>query len=304
MENFIFDTFNEKINTFSDNTFEILLKSKEYIREHQLYHYTSLEALQAIIKNESLRASSIYMMNDPNELIYGHEHISNWFNGDISNKLDNKIQNRSFNGFSAFVFSLSELNDDMHQWEKYGNNHKGIRIGFTPKNLIEYWGKLDNITVVLTPVIYHDYGKFYLDPYGKEFIKFKNEFAETISNHFIENDLTGKDLQQLAFCTSLLASQIKRKEWSSEREWRIICIAQGAYNKNIIGDFNNGKASVKIENKCRETLKMLTNDGRASKDILKIGCHAGDKEYVKYVIELLLKKRPRMNISQSDIQTR
>lgn len=91
-----------------------------------------------MIENESLRATNIHMLNDPNELVYGLNYVKSWFNSDISKKIECKSQKASDNGFSAFVFSLSELGDDMHQWDKYGNNHEGIRIGFTPEDFLNY----------------------------------------------------------------------------------------------------------------------------------------------------------------------
>ncbi|MGV8830131.1 MAG: DUF2971 domain-containing protein [Breznakibacter sp.] len=307
MDTFVYDTFLEKINVFSENAFKILLENDDYKKEAQLYHYTSLESLQLIIQNESFRASNIHMMNDPNELTYGFDHICNWFNRDISMRLNSNFGNSSPNRFSSFIFSLSELNDDMHQWEKYGNNHKGIRIGFTPKNLIEYWRKIPRISVNLVPVIYHDYGSNYLEPYGKEFLKLKNDFVSEIENHFVNQELTDTALHQLSFCSSLIASQIKRKEWASEKEWRIICNSNGLFHPNIIGDFYNGNPIAKLENKRKETLAMLTNsghDGVASKDVLKIGCHAGKKEHVEYVLSLLFKPTVIMQVTQSGIQTR
>lgn len=151
-----------------------------------------------------------------------------------------------------------------------------------------------------------------MEPYGKLFEKFKNDFSNAINNHFIKNQITREDIQQLEFFTSLLSSHIKRKEWSSEKEWRIICISQGAFHESIIGDLNNGKTRVCLENKTPKTLKLFTNyehNRMATKDILKLGSNAGNKEDIKYIIELLLKKQTGINcilrnISKSSIQTR
>ena len=78
MGNFVLDTFIEKIEIFSKNVFDILSNNEEYRNEEQLYHYTSFNAVQAIIKNKSFRASSIYTTNDPNDLHHGHKHICDW----------------------------------------------------------------------------------------------------------------------------------------------------------------------------------------------------------------------------------
>lgn len=304
---FIKDTFIKRFEDFAMKADEIISNTPEYKQESQLYHYTSLEALEAMIKSQSIRASSVFLMNDPNELIYGQEYITNKFNQTLSDKLKHSYEGQSINSFSAFVFSLSELNDDMNQWEKYGNKHKGIRVGFTPKNLLEFWCEIDNITVFLIPVIYHNNNSKYLDPYGTVFDEMKSSFISDINSYYIDNEINHIELNELKFFCSLISSMIKRKEWSSEKEWRIICISNGSFHKNIDGNFQNGKSNIFIENKTLDTLKMFTNDGHdgiASKDILKIGCNAGDKDQIGYILSLLYDKKVIMQVSQSDIQTR
>jgi len=307
MKDFIQTTFINRFNNFMIETDKIISDNSNFKKEQQLYHYTSLETIENIIKSQSIRASNIFLMNDPNELIYGQESITNEFNQKLSIKLKHTYNQQSINTVSAFVFSLSELSDDMNQWEKYGNKHKGIRVGFTPKNLLEYWCKIDNISVFLVPVIYQDSQSKYLSSYGDTFSKFKNEFISAINNYYIDKEINNLELNKLKFFCSLISSMIKRKEWSSEKEWRIICISNGAYHKNINGSFSNGKSNIFLENKTSDTLKILTNnghDGIARKDILKLGCNAGNKEQISYILSLLYNKELIMTVSQSNIQTR
>ena len=74
-ENFIFDTFTELFNRFAAKAYETLLNKDEFKKNAQLYHYTSLQKFQKIIEKESLTAGSIYMLNDPNELVHGYSHF-------------------------------------------------------------------------------------------------------------------------------------------------------------------------------------------------------------------------------------
>lgn len=307
MKNFIQKTFIDKFNDFAEKADTIISNEPNFISQGQLYHYTSLEAIEAMIKFQSIRASSIYLLNDPNELIYGQVNLADEFNSELAVKLKDKYSSQLINNFSAFVFSLSELPDDMNHWEKYGNKHKGIRIGFTPKNLLQYWAKIGDIDVFLVPVVYHDNNSKHLDPYGSAFVEMKNAFVSSINTYDIEQGIEYSELHELRFFCSVLSSMIKRKEWSSEKEWRIICISRGAYHKNIKGSFSNGKSNVYIENQTPDTLKMLTNDGHdgvASKDILKVGCNAGDKDQIAHILSLLYDKKVIMKVSQSEIQTR
>lgn len=310
--NSVFEIFIELFNNFSESAYQKLEEDQDFRQHAQLYHYTSLQSLQKIIENLTFRATSIYMLNDPNELLHGYQQISNWFLGDINKKISTITRYKSIYGFPAFVFSLTELNDDMHFWEKYGDKHKGIRIGFTPENLSRYWRKINNVQVILTPVIYQNYDQSFIGVYAKEFIDFKNNFVQKIKSYISKNELDDREVNNLAYCSSLISSLIKRKEWALEKEWRIVCIPGGYVHESIIGDFSGGVASAKLENKSEETWALLTNrghDGLAHKDVLKIGHLAGNIEFIQYTIQLLFKKHAgcnyfNENISQSAIVTR
>lgn len=306
MSDFIQETFINKFKGFADEADRIISKDSNFSKEEQLYHYTTLEAIEGMIKSQSIRASNIFLMNDPNELTYGQENIINEFDSGLSIKLKQSYNNQSINNFSAFVFSLSELPDDMSQWEKYGSNHRGIRIGFTPKNLLDYWSGIDRANVFLVPVLYHNYLNC-IGPYGNAFDKMKSEFISSVNSYYTNKPISYVELNNLKFFCSVLSSMIKRKEWASEKEWRIICFSNGPYHKNINGNFSNGKLNVFMENKTFDTLKIFTNDGHdgfSSKDILKVGSNAGDKEQIGYILSLLYDKKVVMEVSQSEIQTR
>jgi hypothetical protein len=70
--------------------------------------------------------------------------------------------------------------------------------------------------------------------------------------------------------------------------------------------------SARLKNDSENTLSIFTNSGQgniASKDILKVGSLAGNREYIEYFIKLLFKNKTKSNyfedvISQSQINTR
>src|SRR5690554_2034341 len=107
--NFIKETFIKRFNAYAQIASEIISNNPEYREKEQLYHYTSLEAIEAMIKSQTIRASSIFTMNDPNELIYGQKYMINKFSTKLSSQLNDSIIRQSNGGFSAFIFSLSEL---------------------------------------------------------------------------------------------------------------------------------------------------------------------------------------------------
>ncbi len=310
--NNVLKIFIKHYNAFSEKAYVKLTESNSFRYNAQIYHYTSLQSLQKIIESQSFRATNIFMLNDPNELIHGSQQLSNWFISDIIKRLLHRAPLNSFHEFPVFVFSMTELNDDMHCWEKYGDKHRGIRIGFTPENLVEYWRKLEHVQVVLAPVIYHTYDQNFIGEYAEYFIQFKIDFVQEINNYISKNGLNEIDESNIKHCSTLIASMIKRKEWALEKEWRIICIPIGYLHESIIGDFSNGVASARLENKYNGTLDFLTNRGHdnlATKDVLKIGSLASDTESVRYALQLLFKRQTGQNyfneiVTQSSIVTR
>lgn len=289
----ILDIFVEEFLTFSSNTIDILEKTEQFKQDNQFYHYTSLSSFQNVISNKSFRATSIYMLNDPNELVHGLPSLCKNLVPDVCRQINSNARTASIHGFPAFVFSLTELEDNMHFWDKYGDKHRGIRIGFTPGNLVEYWQDIDDVRVILAPVVYSCCENEFIGPYGKEFIDFKNSFVSRINAYKSGTELSPTDISNISFCMSIIASFIKRPEWSHEKEWRTLCIASGPFHSSIIGDFMGGAPVARLENKSPRTLEMLTNkgnSGRASKNVLKVGSLAGELDFIHYTTALLFKK--------------
>lgn len=312
-QGYVMDTFSELFNKFSEKTLAALKESKEFRNDGLLYHYTSLQTLQAIIENQSFRATSIFMLNDPNELLHGHDYWAKWYCKEVNverSRWDDRY--KSYHGFSAFVFSLSELDDNMHMWEKYGNNHKGVRIGFSRTEVVDFWKQLKHVDVILVPVVYQQGDGNFIGPYASAFEEFRNELVRRVNAHFRENDVSSTNAQHLAWCTSLISTLMKRQEWAPEREWRVVILPGGFAHSNIIGDFSTGEAIAKLEIKSSKVLPMLRSHGPkrpAHRNVLKIGAHAGEKKHVQYTIQLLVNKSHGGNyfddnISQSRIQTR
>ena len=77
--NRVFDIFLLRFNEFALKSYFKLLNTTDFKFEEQLNHYTSLGNLQNIVNNSTFQASSIYMINDPNELVLGYSQITEWF---------------------------------------------------------------------------------------------------------------------------------------------------------------------------------------------------------------------------------
>jgi hypothetical protein len=109
-----------------------------------LYHYTSLEALVAIVQSKRLRASNIRFLNDTSEALRLKEDVigilqkrfsSSEEDREIVNTLIHSIQSRPSQ--SLFVASLSENSDLLSQWRAYCPSGLGVSIGFSGDSLNE-----------------------------------------------------------------------------------------------------------------------------------------------------------------------
>lgn len=120
-----------------------------------LYHYTTFESLEGIIESKELWLGNLRYMNDRMELMYLLDGLCQTIKLEIpefSDKIDGlfKEQNSRFDTMTSFAFSLSTLNDDAAQWDRYSNKGRGVCLRFNVDNLINIIkGK-----AILQPVYY------------------------------------------------------------------------------------------------------------------------------------------------------
>lgn len=320
---FVLKTFGNCFDEFSKTAISILRDRPEFKREALLFRYTTLKRFQEIIERQSLRATNIFNMeDDPNEFTCGSEHLLASYSEKIRATLKHYLKHdraapscphclehdQNALSYPAFVLCLSEMPDDMYMWEKYGDKHKGIRIGFTPEDILGFSQNYSSVeTTYLVPIIYVDGFGRTEGVYAKAFEEMKTIFVGKMNG--IENP-DNECIQRIAYCTAVMSTFLKRREYSLEREWRIVSMPSGPYCDNVVGFFKNGAGVAQLEIKDKEIIDLLCNRvGHASKDILKIGAKAGEMEFVKYVIAILIKKqsggnRFTDNISRSAMSIR
>lgn len=131
--------------------------------EDLLYHYCSMETLVSIIKNGKIRLGDLKSMNDPSEMklqeinmanIIYNEYQKNPFEFDIGEngahygikelltpyQIEYKLGQCGKYSNLLFAFCLSGKCNDLSQWRLYGDNGKGVCLGFKKadmKKLIE-----------------------------------------------------------------------------------------------------------------------------------------------------------------------
>lgn len=130
-----------------------------------LYHYTTLEGLFAIVSNKTLRLTDYRFLNDKKELSYSISFLEEFLSKKVKSKeLSNilkaieQIKNHNTNTFTFcsdtldgvrllkenkdcdtnfYVFSMTNKSDDLALWSMYGKS--GCRIKLNSQKLFEYF---------------------------------------------------------------------------------------------------------------------------------------------------------------------
>lgn len=106
------------------------------------YHYTNLNGLFNILKNQTLRFGNVNMMNDSNELEIGKDLLVSYLCKRYStNHFDKHTLESLFVSskiFDAFIFCMSSEAEDLNQWRVYADNGNGVQIAINTENLNKY----------------------------------------------------------------------------------------------------------------------------------------------------------------------
>lgn len=120
-----------------------------YKDEDTLFHYCSMESFIKIIESKKIRLGNVMQMNDPTELalrsldwteiIYTQYEqdpfdflfYSNGAKLNMRQYLDLlRCRQGNLKSDSYFAFCMSTLNNDLNQWRVYGDDGRGVCLGF------------------------------------------------------------------------------------------------------------------------------------------------------------------------------
>ena len=132
-----------------------------------LYHYTGLNALRGIIGTESVWCTDYRHMNDKSELSHGVEVAKDVLTR-LATKADGRVRLfcqcvdglldiRNFDGnLDFYTASFTAQRDDPGQWERYGDHHRGVAIGFSPPmfGIVDAAGLQPHEMSFVGPVLY------------------------------------------------------------------------------------------------------------------------------------------------------
>ena len=99
---------------------------------NKYFHYTSINVLYNIVNNQELWFSNLSNSNDPNELYLTCESYNEYIgsmNIDPYHGTPMILSKNKVHG-SPYGLSFTTLEDSLTQWERYGDNLKGVSIEF------------------------------------------------------------------------------------------------------------------------------------------------------------------------------
>ena len=210
-----------------------------------VYHYTSLEALFAILEGYRcnvnseyipFRASCIFNVNDPREMELGfsavkkflpyfeEKSINNMFLSDVYNSPlhENKCLERCNlrpqnglieRGMIPYAISFSCSGDFLPMWSMYGNNKKGVCLKFNTGKLIE--GLYGSCQVDF--VSYDGEDDNYI--MNEHFSLLYDYDAEKLGDKKMSID---EKVELLSIYCQCISPFIKSSSWGYEKEFRIV----------------------------------------------------------------------------------
>lgn len=184
----------------------------------QLYHYTSIPAMQGILENKELWLGNTAIMNDKKE---GKDFIENLHSAVLdylSNDKEKDICESIFGNINKrlvaeypFVTCFSMLGDNAAQWERYADNAKGVCISFNSRmlrRLFFYQEAIVDRVFYLYNIKKHELYNELVSYFDKK--DFNKDFENKISNYIIVNTFFRK---HSSFCTE---EEIRLLSWKSD----------------------------------------------------------------------------------------
>lgn len=229
--------------------------SKKYTDNPEiLYKYVTLESVEPILENASLRFTNPLEFNDPFDcnmpsFDFGHVDIKKLIKDEFSRTMGIDHRSQEFNQFIASItpkfnelrdgilnesksmladwdkllsnfriLSLTTKPDNILMWSHYAKDHKGVVLGFKVNSSLGEAGKVN-----------YDEGNLLL-----------GRFLESMSKVLIRDVINDGGSNTL---TDVAASKtidvlfkyffLKKEEWSYENEYRIVMPANHAKVKNL-----------------------------------------------------------------------
>lgn len=105
------------------------------------FHYTSLQTFLAIAENSSIRLTDLKTSNDLLEGYYLVDSLADYLGhlGCPPHFIEScrQVVSRLVDIYTYYGFCLTTEGDDLGQWRAYGNQGRGVAIGFKVDKLLK-----------------------------------------------------------------------------------------------------------------------------------------------------------------------
>jgi len=193
--------------------------------EKVLYHYTDYIALTGIVTKAELRVNNILNMNDMSEMSYFMRRVSDEVitmmgpapNEKILKKMAETAEyfmDRRFE-YCAYAACFSLYEDDAAQWARYGNQGRGVCIGFNEELLRKII-----VPGMSLEKVYYDADKKSHE-IASEFHRFITENEQAIADDSVSEKLVEKYINLLKE-TLLCSAAYKHPSFACENEVRML----------------------------------------------------------------------------------
>lgn len=283
--------------------FKRLDPGKRDNKESLIYHYTSFNTINEILKNNSLRACDLKRLNDRNEhkiwFDVFDQVIAKFSSKEDYTKYDVFLESiineiSKYKKFDCFVTCFSFERDLLSQWRAYGDDGQGICIAFEVSTFLSELYKHNdpnNEFKLLHGQLEYNYEKVHNDIYKiiqdliHSFIKSKltchdffnmvdkkDEFHETCKNIYLRmQDLKDSSFfEEREFRLFYQFSDDKKEKQSFERNKRLIPFVNLSFGetKIPIKEIILGPALADKEEKIENLKDVLRYYGYQSNDII------------------------------------
>ena len=176
---------------------------------HAVHHYTSVRGALGILECGKLWFTERAHLNDPSEISHGTEIataiLRNQGRKDDADHLNSSAQ-KVFQDFRFFSGSFSFEYDDLHQWQNYGDDGRGVALSFMASAFGNSKAHIDkyipgNPTAFACPMSY-------------DADKLRSVIASVIEAW------DGNDVGKLCDHAFVISSMFKNDCWRSENEYR------------------------------------------------------------------------------------
>jgi hypothetical protein len=206
-----------------------------------LYHYTTAAGFEGILRKITIRATNLTYMNDPSELEYGKRVVLRTLDSEIKvatgvAKLLLTKSAASLNKSAVsevYVACFTLLKDNLGQWRSYGGTvGERYAIGFNPGVLQDATFSVQDAQ--LTKVSYAASAQ------AQRICTVLRRATDFVSREAVPKSKIGPYAVETARRLAQLIPALKTREYSSEKEWRIVIIRRASEVADIEFDTSRG----------------------------------------------------------------